>query len=76
MFIPEQMFNGAFPDSQIGRLIDGRPPEDRFLEKLPGVNYGAYKLHKDIITGNFTLSRHPCGTERVRKDYDKRKPNN
>jgi hypothetical protein len=65
-------FNEAFPHSVIGAMIDGRSPEDRFLEKLPGTNYGAYRLHKDILTGDYTLSRHECGTERLREDWDRR----
>lgn len=72
MFIPKQLFKKAFPESAIGTFIDGRSPEDRFLENLPGTNYGAYKLQRDIITGDLTLSRQPCGKERVREDCDRR----
>ena len=70
--IGRHQFNEAFCPSLLASFFDSRPSEDRLLEHLPGVNYGAYELHKDLITGDYTLFRYECGTERVREDWDRR----
>jgi hypothetical protein len=64
-------FKDAFPING-WFLGDQRPPEDRLLENLPGVNYGAYKLDQDIISRDWTLCRYPCGKHKVREDWDRR----
>jgi hypothetical protein len=68
--ISREDFDEAFPANYLP-YGDQRPPVDRFLEQLPGVNYGAYKLEQDY-KGDYVLSRHPCGDEKVREDWDRR----
>lgn len=64
-------FQKAFPQNNYMALYDPRSPEDRFLEKLPGVNYGGYTLNQNILNGDYILSRHECGNDRIRIDCDR-----
>lgn len=64
-------FDEAFPKNPYV-FGDQRPPVDRFLEKLPGVNYGAYELNFDEFKREYRLCRFECGKQRTREDWDRR----
>ena len=69
MRITNDDLHDAFPSHL---LIDPSPAEDQLLEKLPGANYGQYLLTKNLLTQDYTLTCHECGTTRVRNDWDRR----
>jgi hypothetical protein len=68
--IPRLTFEDAFGTPEY--MFDWRSPEDRLLEKLPGANFGAWRVYQMHESRDYIVSRHEIGKERVRMDWDRR----
>ena len=63
------VFREAYPTMP---LVEGRPPEDQFLESKVSANYGAWKVHYDLLGDFYEVSKHEPGPKIIRRDWDRR----
>lgn len=53
-------------------MIEGRPPEDQFLESRVSANYGAWTCRYDLIGDFYEVGKHEPGDKMIRRDWDRR----
>lgn len=63
------LFRAAFPQMP---LVEERPPEDQFLERMVSANYGAWRCDYRLSDDSYVVSRHAVGEAIVRRDFDRR----